>query len=233
LTLSWADQAVMINSRKTICIVLGGGGHARVLIESLQAATAAVIYGILDRDRSRWGKDLCDVPILGGDELLPELVSLGVNSFVVGLGSAGDNRPRQHLFELALSYHLEPLTIVHPKAVCSRWAELGPGAQLFPGSIVNGGTKLGANVIVNSGAIVEHDCVLCDHVHIATGACLASTVYVGEGAHIGIGASIRQCIHVGRNTIVGAGAVVVRDVPDNVIVAGVPAKILRKMDDNE
>ena len=82
-------------------------------------------------------------------------------------------------------------------------------------------------MIINSGAIVEHDCVIESHAHIATGAQLASTVYVGEGSHIGIGASVRQCISIGQYAIIGAGAVVIDNVPDNVVVVGVPARILR------
>lgn len=210
------------------CVVLGGGGHARVLIDTIQAIGSAKIIGVLDPDRSRWGQKLLGVPILGDDNLLPELLGHGVNSFVIGLGSTGNNRPRQRLFQFALSHHLEPLTVVHPHAIRSAWAKVGRGSQLFPGSIVNAGAVVGENVIINSGAIVEHDCVLADHVHVATGAKLASTVYVGEGAHIGAGATVKQCITIGANAIVGAGAVVVKNVAPETVVVGVPAYVLRK-----
>ena len=212
-----------------VCVILGGGGHARVLIDCLQATGHAQLYGILERDRACWGQTLLGVPILGGDELLAEIVTKGVNCFAVGLGGISDNRPRQRLFELGLSHRLEPLTIAHPRAVCSRWAQVGAGSQLLPGSIVNAGAELGENVIVNSGAIVEHDCIIGSHVHVATGARLASTVRVGDGAHIGAGATVKQCITIGEGAIVGAGAVVVKDVPPCVVVVGVPARVLRKI----
>jgi len=211
-----------------ICIVLGGGGHACVLIDCLQASGHVQLYGVLDRDRSRWGQKLLDIPILGDVELLKEIVAKGVNRFIVGVGGIGDNRPRQRLFELGLSYHLEPLTVIHPTAICSRWANLGQGSQLLPGSIINARAELGLNVIVNSGAIVEHDCLIESHAHIATGARLASMVRVGNGAHVGAGATVRQCITIGARAIVGAGAVVVKDVPPDTVVAGVPACLLRK-----
>lgn len=218
----------MKTDHNAICVILGGGGHARVLLDSLQASGVAVPYAILDLDHTRWGQDMFGVPILGDDGLLPEMVNRGVNCFAVGLGSADDNRPRQRLFELGLSYGLEPLTVVHPTAICSRWATVGSGSQLLPSCIVNAGAELGVNVIVNSGAIVEHDCVLGDHVHVATGAQLASTVYVGVGAHIGAGATVRQCITIGEGVVVGAGAVVVKDVPPHTVVVGVPACPLRE-----
>jgi len=212
-----------------VCVILGSGGHARVLIDCLQLSGAAQIYGVLDPDRSRWGQNKLDVPIVGGDELLAEIKLRGVDCFAIGLGGTGDNRPRQKLFELAVSHGLQPLTIKHPTATASRWATIGEGSQLLPGSIVNAGATLGVNVIINSGAIVEHDCVIGSHVHIATGAQLASTVCVGDGAHIGAGATIRQGITIGEGAIVGAGAVVVKDVSPNTIVVGVPAHPLREV----
>jgi sugar O-acyltransferase (sialic acid O-acetyltransferase NeuD family) len=210
------------------CVILGGGGHASVVIDCMFVGGYTGACAVLDSNSALWGKDLLGVPILGGDNLLTELVGQGTSHFVVGLGSAGDNRPRQRLFELGLAHNLTPLTVVHPAAICSRWATVGPGAQVLPTAVVNAGARLGSNVIVNSGAIVEHDCLLDDHVHVATGAALASTVRVGAGAHIGAGASVRQCVNVGEWAIIGAGGVVIKDVPPHTTVVGVPAKELRR-----
>jgi len=209
------------------CVILGGGGHARVLIDCIRESGLAEIEGALDADSSLRGQKISDVPILGGDELLGGLAAGGVTHFVVGLGGVGDNGPRRRLFELGCSCRLIPLTVRHPSAIVSRWASIGPGCQLLPGTIVNAGAALGKNVIVNSGAIVEHDCIVGDHVHIATGARLASTVRVGAGAHVGAAATVRQCIRIGEGAIVGAGAVVVKDVDPGVVVAGVPARPMR------
>lgn len=205
------------------CVILGAGGHASVLIDALLAAGQARPYAVLDSDPARWGKDLLGVPIMGNDEVLVELVREGVTFYIVGVGGIGDNRPRQRLFELGLSFGLTPLIVSHPSAVCSRWAQVGPGLQLLAGGIVNAGATLGVNVIVNSGAIIEHDCVVGDHVHIATGARVASTVRIGNGVHIGAGATIRQRLSIGEGAIVGAGAVVVKDVPPRTVMVGVPA----------
>jgi sugar O-acyltransferase (sialic acid O-acetyltransferase NeuD family) len=214
----------MKNDHEVKCVILGGGGHAAVMIESLRAAGYAEPLVVLDSDRTRWGQRLLEVPVAGGDELLPELVQRGVEFFVVGLGGTGDNNPRRKLFGLGLTHHLKPLTVVHPSAVVSQSAVVGAGSQILPLSLVNARAKIGANVIVNSAAVIEHDCIIGDHAHVATRAALASTVKVGVGAHIGAGATVRQCINIGEWSMVGAGAVVVRDVPPLVSVVGVPAR---------
>jgi len=218
--------------KKVLCVVLGGGGHARVMIDSLCSSAAATLYGILDPDRSLWGKDLMGVPILGGDDLLHKLVREGVTRFVVGVGAVGDNGARRNLFGMGLEHGLAPLTVHHPSAVCSSWEQLGAGFVLFPAAVVNAGAVIGVNVIVNTGAVVEHDCLLGDHVHIATGARLSGYARVGNGAHIGAGATVRQSISIGEGAIIGAGAAVVQDVEPWTVVVGVPARVMerRKVD---
>jgi sugar O-acyltransferase (sialic acid O-acetyltransferase NeuD family) len=210
------------------CVILGGGSHAGTLIDIIQVTGIAELHAVLDRDSSQWGQDLLGVPVLGNDDLLPELAAQGVTHFAVGVGSTGNNRPREHLFQLGCSYDLKPLTVIHPGAFCSKRTSVGAGAQLFPGSIVNTRATLGNNVIINSGAIVEHDCIIGDHVHVATGAVLASTVRVGKLAHIGAGATVRQLISIGESAVIGAGAVVVGDVTDNAVVGGVPARVMER-----
>lgn len=209
------------------CLILGGGGHAAVLIEGLRAAGGVEPVGILDPDASLWGSELLGVPILGGDALLDALSAAQVDHFLVGLGATGNNARRRRLFELGLAKGLRPWGLVHPSVLLSPSARLGEGCQLLPGAIVNTRAQLGCNVLVNTGAIVEHDCRIGDHVHIATGARLAGAVLVGAEAHIGVGACIRQGIRIGAGAVVGAGAAVVKDVPERVVVAGVPATILK------
>ena len=209
------------------CVILGAGGHARVLIDSLKALGESPL-GVLDRDPALWGRVLLGVPILGGDELLPQLVQQRVTHFVVGVGGAGDNQPRRRLFELGMTSGLAPMSVRHPSAVCSSYATVGAGSVLYPNAVVNAGAVLGVNVIINTGAIVEHDCDIGDHAHVATGATLAGNVKVGRSAHIGAGATVRQGVLIGEAAIVGAGAVVVKDVESWTVVVGVPARLLKR-----
>ncbi len=208
------------------CVMFGSGGHARVLMDCLRESGQADVRIILDADRSLWRKKVSGALIIGGDRFIKKVAGRGVTHFVVGMGAARSNALRQRLFRLGLSAKLVPLTVKHPTAICSTRAWIGAGSQLLPRSVVNAGAILGRNVIVNTGAIVEHDCRILDHVHVATGAKLAGAVKVGEGAFIGAGATVRQGIRIGKKAVVGAGAVVVKNVPANAVVAGVPAHIL-------
>jgi sugar O-acyltransferase (sialic acid O-acetyltransferase NeuD family) len=210
------------------CVLLGGGGHAKVLIECIEAEGKVEPYAILDADQTRWHTEVLGVPIVGGDQLLQSLSIEGCRYFAVGVGMAQNWQMRQRLYELGLSCNMEPLTIRHPQAICSKWTEIGPGSQFLPLSVVNPGTIIGKNVILNTGSIIEHDCILGDHVHVAPGALLAGNVRVGDGTHIGIGATVKQGVSIAEGAVVGAGAVVVKDVLPGAVVIGVPARPLTR-----
>ena len=212
-------------------IGLGAGGHAKVVIEILQLIGGYELIGLLDPKEELRGTDVAGIPVLGNEGRLPELYTQGVCWAFIGLGTVADTRPRRRLYEKARRHGFQIVQAIHPQAVIAPSVEIGHGPTIMASAVINAAAKLGDNVIVNTGAIIEHDCIIGDHVHIATGARLGSTVHVGEGTHVGLGVSIRQCISIGRHTVIGAGTVVVDDVPDNVTMVGVPARILKRMEE--
>ncbi len=206
------------------CVVIGGGGHAKVVIDALLQSKAATPVGIVDPDRKLWGKRVLGVPVLGNDQKIALAKRLGATAFVIGVGSVGDSRLRKKLFNAALAQGLSPLTVVHPSAVVANDAVIGAGSVVFAGVKINPGAKIGRNVILNTGAIIEHDCRIGDHAHIAPAACLAGLVNVGAEAHVGARAVVKQGILIGKNAVVGAGAVVLRAVAPGTTVVGSPAR---------
>lgn len=208
-----------------LVIVLGGGGHAKVLIDALQTCSIPV-HGILDNDSTKHGSEILGVPVLGSDDHLKKWKVHDV-VLVNALGSVNLPQARASLFERLQAQGYSFLSVVHPAAFVSAHAHLGEGAQVMAGAMVQTSVRVGNNCIVNTGARIDHDCVIGDHTHVAPGVTLSGDVIVGSHAHIGAGATIIQGIHVGKRCLVAAGAVVVQNLSDDTRVAGVPAKEIK------
>lgn len=206
-------------------IVLGAGGHAKVLIDTLQTCSTP-IQGILDSDPAKQGRMILGVSVIGTDEKLKEWAPNEV-VLVNGLGSTESLMPRAVLHQRLRSQGYGFLSVVHPAAVVSSHARLGEGVQIMAGAVIQAGVRLGDGCIVNTGAVVDHDCTLEENVHVAPGAVISGGVHVGGDTHIGIGAVIIQGIRVGNRCLIAAGAVVVHDVSDGSCVAGVPAREIK------
>lgn len=216
----------MNNSPKNV-IILGSGGHARVLLEILNDQNYPIL-GMTDVCNEKWGSDVAGVPVLGNDltvfEYNPKSIIL-----VNGLGSTQQTTIRSDVFNLFFHKTYQFLSLTHLTAYKSISAITGSGTQLLAGSIVANQARLGNNVLVNTRAVVEHDCIIHDHCHLATGSIICGQTIVEERVHIGAGATIIQGLSIGKNATIAAGAVVVKDVPPNVLVAGIPARIIHHL----
>lgn len=203
-------------------IILGAGGHSKVLIEAL-LVSSAVIVGIVDPNPALVGTKVLGAPVLGGDEIVNEYPPSQVH-LVNGLGSVGLPANRQQLYERFKSLGYTFATVVHPSAVVASDVVLCEGAQVMAGAVIQPGCRIGANSIINTRASVDHDCIIGDHVHISPGVTFSGGVTVGACSHIGTGATVIQGISIGSGCLVAAGAVVTKDIADGAKVRGVPAR---------
>ncbi len=207
---------------------VGAGGHAKILVELIEQTGKYELLGFTDVDQGRWGTRLMGYPILGGDDALKELYGKGVRAAFIGFGSvsSGGTQLRAKVFHQVTQLRFEMPTLIHPKAAVSPSARIGRGSVVMAGTVVSSDVRIGDNVVIYSGTIIEHDSVIDNHVQLSPGVKIAGGVCIEEGAFIGIGASIIHGLRVGQWTTVGAGAVVLKDLPDNVVAVGVPARPL-------
>lgn len=203
-------------------LVLGAGGHAKVVIDIIETARAGTIVGILDDNPDKHGTEFFGYRVLGGRDALPGLLSEGP---LHGIVAIGHNRTRCELAAWFVQAGGQLFTVTHPAACIARTVRIGPGTVVMAGAVINPDASLGENVIVNTGALVDHDCVIGAHVHLAPSSTLCGGVSIGEGALVGVGAKVVPGVCIGKWTTLGAGAVVLAPVPDGAVAIGMPASV--------
>ncbi len=202
-------------------IVVGAGGHAKVVIAAMEAMGAPA-DAVLDDNRALWGAALLGVPVVGGSELLAAWESPRV---VIAIGS---NARRKRIAEA--HPHASWITVVHPSALVHRSVRLGEGAMVIWRAVIEPDAVIGAHAIVNSGAIVCHDSTVGAYAHVSVTSVMAGNAHVGEGVFLGMNAGVIGGVTVGAWSTVGAGASVVRDVPPRSVAVGVPARVIRSLE---
>jgi sugar O-acyltransferase (sialic acid O-acetyltransferase NeuD family) len=201
----------------TDVILLSSGIHGREMAEIIRRNGGYRLLGVIRAEKTTEQTSPDGIPVLGGPSAL--------QSFP-GTALVHDNEwPIEHLNDPdifnRLTTLIDPAAFVHPSAV------LGRGCVVYPNCFIGAEAEAGESCFLLSGAAVNHNCVLGKRVVMATGAHLAGSVRVCDMAYIGQDATVRQNLSIGANSLVGMGAVVIKSVPDNAVVGGNPAKIIR------
>jgi UDP-perosamine 4-acetyltransferase len=201
-------------------VIVGAGGHASVVASMLRGLDTPIL-GITDRNHSRVGARILDIPILGDDGVLAgfdvERIRLANGLGISPSAPKGGQPdpgigPRRRLYEKlsADGFIFPPLK--HPSAIVAGAVEIAEGAQIMAGAVVQPRAVVGENAVVNTSASIDHDCIVGAHSFVGPGAILCGTVHIGAGALIGAGAVILPGVVIGENAVIGAGACVRRDV---------------------
>lgn len=193
-------------------LLLGAGGHARVIIDLLHQQQISIIGLVAPKrvDAPEFNdieQFLYDDDVFRFDAAEVELVN--------AIGSMpNDNSLRRRLYDRFKHAGYVFHQIQAPSAIVSQFATIHQGVQILPGCIVNACDIL-ENTIINTGAIIEHDVKIGRHCHIAPGAVICGDVVIADGVHVGAGATIIQGVEVSKGAIIGAGSVVTKNVPAN------------------
>ncbi len=210
----------MMDERRDV-ILLGGGGHAKVVLDALRACCIPVRGFCDDNPEAALGAVIGRESHLGP---LEAMVERAANFEMKGrlMPAVGDNTLRLGWVDRLGRTWITSVT--HPSAVLSLNVKIGDGVFIGAGAIVNNSTTIGDAAIVNTGAIVEHDCTIGAGVHIAPGAVVGGGCRIGKRALIGLGARVLPGVSIGEGATIGAGAVVTREVGEGTTVVGVPAR---------
>jgi acetyltransferase EpsM len=202
-------------------ILIGGGGHARVVLDAARSQSEWEAIGYLDAKPTE-GMERAGLRWLGDDEAGLARADADEAWFVLGIGSVRVSDVRERLVQRYGS--VKWATVVHASARIASDVRLGAGTVVFAGAVVNPAALVGDHCVINTGAIVEHDCIVGDHAQVGPGAVLGGGVTIAARAFVGLGSRVRDHVAVGEGATVGMGAVVVKDVAAGAVVLGVPAR---------
>jgi len=206
-------------------LIIGAGGHGRVVLEILRAGGQYQPVGFIDSAPALTGTKVGGLPVFGGANLLSKLrQQQKVRHAIVAIG---DNRVRPRYAALLREQGFELLNAIHPTASVAKTAILGTNIVIAAQSAVCNEARIGDSCILNTACVIDHECELEEAVHVCPKVALAGRVRAGAASWLGIGSTIIQCLSIGQNATVGAGAVVIRDVPDSATVVGVPARVIK------
>lgn len=206
-------------------VIVGAGGHGKVVCDLLRAAGEHQVVGFLDADPALAGSTVAGLPVLGSIHLTEKLLRDGVRGAVVAIG---ESRVRRQYADRLSGLGMELPAVIHPSAHVSSTAVLGANVVVAAHAVVSTDARIADCAIVNTAAVVEHECEIGQGAHIGPAAALAGRVRVEAGAFVGLGAKVIQCRVVGQGAIVGAGAVVLEDVEPFCTVVGAPARVVKR-----
>jgi sugar O-acyltransferase (sialic acid O-acetyltransferase NeuD family) len=198
----------------TKIVIVGAGGHGAIVADMLPDA-----LGFVDDSPGKQGTTILGLSVLGP---IASLATIEHDAIVVAIG---DNRARHLLTDQLVTSGERLVTAIHSTASIARSATIGSGSMISAGALILPRAVIGRGVIVNTKGSVDHDSIIGDFAHVSAGATVGANVRVGEETLIALGSSVVSGWNVGARSIVGAGAVVVRDVPDDVTVLGIPAQV--------
>ncbi len=206
-------------------LILGAGGHGRVVLDILSLAPRRRVVGFLDNNPAIAGRRIDGIPVYGPiDDLQRVAGELDISGVVVAIG---DNGTRRELTRRVRASGVALVNAIHPAATLASTVLLGKNVVIAAGAVICDRCQVGDSVILNTGCIVDYQTMVGEGSHVCPGVRIAGRVKVESGAFVGVGATVVPNVTLGCECIVGAGAVVISDVPALATVVGVPAQPIK------
>jgi len=207
-------------------IIFGAGPHAACIIDIVEKENRYRIIGLTHPDMEI-GATYLGYPIIGRQEEIAALAdTYGIKGGIIAIG---DNWIRKVVHEKVLSFlpDFQFITTIHPSAVIARDVVIGNGCAIMPGVIINIGAEVGICCFIATNSSLEHYCQMDDFSSLSAGVVTGGYVKLGRFSAIALGVTIFDRVTIGENSVIGSGSVVTKDIPDNVLVYGTPARIIR------
>lgn len=196
-------------------ILLGIGGHAHSVVDSIEQVGKYRIVGFLDVKENQ-DKEYKGYRVIGTDDMLENFYQKGIKNAFVTVGYLGEGNIREKLYKDLKRIGYKIPNIIDKSAIVANDVRLGEGNFVGKQCVINANAEIGSMCIINTGAIVEHDCCVDDMTHIAVGTLLCGQVTVGSNTLIGAGAIVRQGVNIGTHVTIGAGMTITKDVKNNI-----------------
>lgn len=205
-----------------IVAVYGASQGGLAVVDCLRTMTGARAVGFVDDDPALIGTNYEGLPVWPGKDLAA-LARYGVNAIATHIARAAI---RLALRDRAARAGLAMANVVHARAWVSDTVMLGVGNLIKAGAIVDAHVSIGDCSIIDNGVVLPHHNRIGNGCHLAPGAVFGGDCEVGDGAIVGVGATVAPRTRIGRNALIGVGACVVRDIPDDAVVEGQPARVV-------
>jgi UDP-N-acetylbacillosamine N-acetyltransferase len=202
-------------------IVVGTGGHCRVLLSLLASCGEHDVLGIVDLTQSCVGEVIMGVKVIGSASSLREFrMRKELDIFL----AIGDNATRREWWHKVQDWGLALPNLVSPQALVDPNAHLGNSNVVCARAFIGPEVLLGDNNLINTAAVLEHEVRLGSHCHLGPLSIVAGRSQIGDGCFIGAGATVINRIELSSDITIGAGATVVQNIMNPGVYIGVPAR---------
>ncbi|OKP98173.1 acetyltransferase [Paenibacillus sp. P46E] len=206
-------------------LILGAGGHGKVVADAAMASGKWDSIAFLDNNQEI--HEVMGFSVVGDFESY----KLQLEEYSAVFIAIGNNKIRMYWLNKLEQEGYNIATIIHPFSVISRFSCIGKGSVILAGVVVNANSSISRGCIINTSSTIDHDCRLGEGVHISPGVSISGTVTVKDYTWIGVGSKVINNISIGENVIAAAGSIIIKDIPDNVMVAGIPSTIKKYFGD--